>query len=283
MARLVAARELGDRLRTWDVATGPAILEIAWERAADAQPVIPGARRVDWQALLWDDRARQLATGEQLVARLAQLGIRADEALVVSGAPVQFGAYAAWALETAGHPDVVLLDGGRDAWIAAGLPLAREEVRRPSVEVTGRGWGTPRTDHPERVDRDEVRAALDSDAVQLVDLRSHEEFLGLRVSPPEFAVDHGAAVAGHLPGATHLPHTELLDRCGRFLPAPALRRRLADAGVDPALPVITYCRLGHRAALGWYALRHVLGAPDVRVYEGSWTEWGSLVGAAVER
>nr|WP_282600023.1 rhodanese-like domain-containing protein [Patulibacter sp. SYSU D01012] len=131
--------------------------------------------------------------------------------------------------------------------------------------------------------RDDVRTLLGDPDALLLDARSPEEYRGERVSPADFPVDHGAVRAGRIPGARHLPHRALLDGRGRFLPAARLRTVAADAGATAAGPVVAYCRLGHRASLAWFALHELLGIPDVRVYDGSWTEWGSVVGVPIER
>ncbi|MDO9357293.1 MAG: rhodanese-like domain-containing protein, partial [Solirubrobacteraceae bacterium] len=239
-----------------------ALLEIGYEGSPAGTPaVLPRARRVDWRELLWDARERRIARPEQLACRLGSLGIEPGAPLVVYGDPVQFGAYAAWALEVAGYPDVSLLDGGKEAWVGGSLPL----VPAPSETLFSPGGATPTwtapTASPERIDRHAVERALEDPSWALLDVRSREEYLGDRVSPPEFDVDHGAAVGGRLPGARHLPFRELLRPDGRFLPAASIARRLEAAGVDPAQRIVTYCRLGHRAALAWFALRVVLGAP----------------------
>ncbi|MEN0015569.1 MAG: rhodanese-like domain-containing protein, partial [Solirubrobacteraceae bacterium] len=132
---MLSTRDLEDRLGSGD--RGSALLEVAWgSPSADAPSVIPGAVRVDWLALLWDDTARRLATAEQLACRLGGLGIEPGTPLVVYGDPLQFGAYAAWVLHTLGYPDVALVDGGKEAWSAEGRPLAPPtSVRSDRIQI----------------------------------------------------------------------------------------------------------------------------------------------------
>ncbi len=130
------------------------------------------------------------------------------------------------------------------------------------------------------VGRDQVRTAIDS-ATTLLDLRSPEEFSGARVSPQSEPIDHGAERSGHIPGAKSLPAQDFLDSNGRLRPVAEIRALLGAAAVDDAEEIIAYCRLSHRAALGWLVFTELLDDHRVRVYDGSWTEWGSLVGAPV--
>lgn len=295
-SRLIAPEALAGRLGE----PGLAVLELsaydAPARFADAGHV-PGARWAAWQELLWDPRERALADAAVVRERLAVLGIAAGGTLVVYGDPLQFGAYGFWALDAIGHPDVLLLDGGARAWEAAGLELERgsgangaargaddadggaDEATRGADDAIWR----PRAEAAAAIGRDELRELLETPGWALLDLRSDEEFSGARVSPVELGFDHGAQRAGRIPGARHLPFQQLLGGDGRFRPEAALRAAFAAAGVRDGEPVVTYCRLGHRAAVGWFALRELLGVRDARVYDGSWTEWGSLVGAPVER
>jgi thiosulfate/3-mercaptopyruvate sulfurtransferase len=289
MGSLITADEL--RARPHDAS---AIVEIGIGSSPDAGPaVIAGARRVDWQALLWDDERRALASRERLEERLADLGVQPGDAFVVYGDPVQFGTYAVWALEVAGVTGAVLLDGGAEGWRAPAVGGAVAASANGAgqnggaVEAAGVVGARPTAEiqatADDRVCRDAVAAAIDDPDIAIVDARSDEEYAGERVSPPEFPVDHGAAVAGRVPGALHLPYRDLLDEHGRFRSADEINARVEEAGVEPGQRVVIYCRLGHRATLTWFALRQIAGRDDVQVYDGSWTEWGSLVGAPVER
>ncbi|GAA1479893.1 sulfurtransferase [Gordonia sinesedis] len=248
---------------------------------------IAGSRAVYWKWLLWHPSDRAFADAEVLADRLARLGAGGDARIVLAGAPTQFAAYALWVYALAGvGGDFAYLDGGVDGWIADGLPtdgavsgavpepptVTPERATVPPVPLTA-----PRPDLV--VGRTQVRAAIGS-PVTLVDVRTPAEFQGVRVAPDTEPIDHGAERHGHIPGAVNLPIGDLLDEYGRLLPDVHLRDRLAplaDSG-----EVYVYCRLSHRAALAWLVIEEIGGDQRVRVYDGSWTEWGSIVGYPVE-
>jgi thiosulfate/3-mercaptopyruvate sulfurtransferase len=200
---------------------------------------------------------------------------------VLYGDPLQYGTYALWALTATGQQDVLVLDGGKEHWAGAGYPLrsaytdlARSAPRAHRAE-----------DRSQVIGRDGVLAALDDPEVAIVDFRSDEEYAGERVSPYGMAggVDHGAERTGRIPGARHLFYRDLLNDDWTFRSAPELVAAAATQGISPEDRVIGYCRLAHRASLGWVALGDRAGFSSVRVYDGSWTEWGSIVGVPIER
>ena len=273
---------------------GVVVLEIAAEpdQRTYATGHVPGARCAFWQALLWADPERRFPTAEELRSRLEGYGVGAESTLVLYGDPVQYGTYAYWVIAMTGaHRDVRLLDGGKRGWSASGHRLEtgpEDAAGRPSDGASRRprsGEGTNAAAEPACVaHRDDVLAVVRGDAPYvLVDARSPEEYEGSRVSPPHFEVDHGAQRTGRIPGAVHVPHDDLLAADDRFRPPAELRRLLTSVGVDEHTPAITYCRLSHRATLVWFALTRLLDFPDVRVYDGSWTEWGSMVGMPIEK
>ncbi|ORB25868.1 sulfurtransferase [Mycolicibacterium parafortuitum] len=251
------------------------------------EPVIPGAAAVYWKDLAWHPLERELATGEELSRRLFDLGAGQGSRIVLAGDPTQFAAYVLWTLRVRGYTDIGYLDGGLEAWHAAGLSTGT------AVERTAPTAPLPVPEPTEeqerlRIGRDDVRALLGRDDVVLLDYRTPEEYRGARVSGPNAPIDHGAERHGRIPGAKHLFFRDLLDEHGRLRDRAELQRivdeKLAGAGslADKAV-VVNYCRLSHRSTLGWIALSEVLGYDNVRVYDGSWTEWGSIVGFPVEK
>lgn len=237
---------------------------------------LEGARFVFWKDLAWMPSRRQFPSARTMAGRLGSLGIGPDTRVVVYGDTVQFGVYVAWVIEMLGHSDVAVLDGGKEYWQAAGLPLvSRDPVVRPMEHPPGA------VDMRARVGRDEVMRAVFDPGVSLLDVRSKEEYIGSRVAPPHAEHDHGAESRGHIPGAVHLFFRRFLDREGRFKRGGALQQELNAAGAGTDRRVIAYCRMGHRASLARFALSHCAGLPDVSVYDGSWTEWGSMVDVPV--
>lgn len=260
------------------------LLEVAFATPDNAmyftEGHIPGAHFAYWKDLCWHDSDRQFATAQEMASRLEAFGVSDDTTLVLVGDTIQFATYTFWVLTMTGHDHLArVLDGGHKAWALEGRPMTREVPATPE-----RGSVTPRTgDSSSRLGRDDMLAHLGDPNRVLVDMRSDEEYHGERVSPSHFPVDYGAERKGRIPGARHLYYERLLDTDGRFLPAGEIGRRLDAIGADPDADVVTYCRLSHRATLGWFAATHLLGRSNVRVYDGSWTEWGSIVGFPIER
>lgn len=238
---------------------------------------IRGAVGWHWKTMLWDPLRRDFADSATMAARLGAAGIANETTVVVYGEPLQFGAYGWWALAYGGHLDVRLLDGGRTRWQREGRPLTTEV---PVVEPVS--YAPTRPDPTMRVFREEVLRGLGDPRAVLFDLRSPEEYRGERVAPPG-QPDDGAVRGGHIPGAVNLYFTELLEEDGTFKDALAMRRMLEARGLDSDKEVIVYCRLSHRATLAYFVLTRILRHPRVRCYDGSWTEWGSVVGIPIER
>ena len=192
---------------------------------------------------------------------------------------MQYGSYAFWSFTMAGHKNLRLLDGARRKWVIEGRPLSRTVPRFAPVD-----YPVPQGDTSMRVGRRNVRDNLKSPRRLLLDVRSPEEYKGERVSEYSFPVDHGAQRTGRIPGAVHLYFKELLNEDDTFKSPEALRRVLAGAGIAPDKcdDVVCYCRLSHRATIAWIALGHLLGHGNIKIYDGSWTEWGSIVGYPVE-
>ncbi len=280
MHPLVTAEWLNDRLDDPDLV----VVEVSSEPEPQARYFreghIRGARFAWWKALCWDERDRAFPAAEEMARRLGELGISDRSHVVLVGDPIQFATYAYWVLALTGLDHVAsVLDGGRARWLSQGFAVTREPSGPPvAAQVTPGPAGIAA-----EVGRDDVRAHLDDPARVLIDMRTDEEWEGARVSPSSYAVDHGAERAGRIPGARHLYFEHLLDEEGVFLDADAIEGQLRSVGATPELDVVTYCRLSHRASLGWFAASRLLGWSNVRVYDGSWTEWGSIVGFPIER
>lgn len=254
------------------------LIEIDWDERADYEAGhIPGALGWHWKTALWDPFERQFPTDEEFSARLGAAGIAKDTTVVFYGAPVQFGTYAWWVFKLFGHHDVRILNGGKVKWVAEGRPLSLEEPI-----VTPASYGPPARRPQLRASRDDVLMSLRDDATIILDHRSREEYLGQRVGVPG-KPDVGAERAGRIPGARHVPFVSLLNEDTTFKSAEEIGSIIGAhvAGKDD--PVISYCRLSHRATLASFAMTELLGFSDVRVYDGSWTEWGSMVGVPIER
>ncbi|MFE7420194.1 sulfurtransferase [Rhodococcus sp. NPDC057529] len=258
------------------------VIELTDDPAHDGGPgTIPGASTVYWKSLLWHRDRRELASADTLADRLHALGAHSSSTVVFAGDPPQFAAYALWVSAAQGVGGTLkYLDGGVGAWRVAepattggSTPGNTAGARLPIVAPRYREVV---------VGREDVLAAIDS-GTPIVDLRSPEEYAGHRVSPVGEPIDHGAQRHGRIPGARSLHIRTLLDEDERVLPVPELRERIENLDLADAGELIFYCRLSHRASLGWLVFEDLLGDSRVRVYDGSWTEWGSIVGAPVER
>jgi thiosulfate/3-mercaptopyruvate sulfurtransferase len=241
---------------------------------------VPGAQWVYWKAACWHETDRELVAPDAMARNFGAMGIGPQSTVVLYGDPVQYGSYALWAFTMAGHQNLKLLDGGRRKWVAEGRPLSQEVPQYPAV-----AYPAPQGTATMRVGRRNVLNALRDPNRLLLDVRSPEEYSGKRVIDYSFPFDHGAERVGRIPGAVHLYFKQLLNEDDSFKRPEELRNVLADAGVAPERfhETVCYCRLSHRATMAWVALAHVLGVPGTKVYDGSWTEWGSIVGYPIEK
>ncbi len=240
---------------------------------------LPGAVSWFWKQTCWHDTDREFVTSAQLATNLAREGIGADTTVVLYGEPVQYGCYAYWAFTMAGHRDLRLLDGSRTKWQAEDRPITTDVPANDPVthEVTD-------GDASMRIGRDNVREHLEDPGRLLLDMRSPEEYSGERVM--EYGnFDHGAERGGRIPGARHLFFRELLNEDDTFKSPAELQAAFDSVGAtrDSNLEIVCYCRLSHRASLAWFALTVILDYESVKIYDGSWTEWGSIVGFPVEK
>lgn len=243
---------------------------------AYAEAHIPGAVFWPWKESLWDPQRREFVTPEAFAALLGQSGATPKTTLVFYSRELQFATYALWTCVLRGHARVMLLDGGFNRWQREGQLLSTESRQWPVTDYPVRA-----PNESGRIRRDDVLAGLYNPDRVLLDARSPEEYGGLRVMPGD-GFDHGAERKGRIPGARHLYYRELLHEDDTFKTPDALRALFAARGATPEKEIVAYCRLSHRATLVWFAARLLLGYPRVRSYDGSWTEWGSMVGMPVE-
>jgi len=242
---------------------------------------VPGALKIDWQKDFWDPVMRDFIDGEAFARLMGRLGIDNDTTVILYGDKSNWwAAYAFWFMSYSGHEKLKLMDGGRAKWEAEGQPMTREV---PEVE--------PRIYRPRyrnellRAYRDEVLAHLvkvREGTGALVDVRSPREYTGELTHMPEYPQE-GVLRGGHIPGAVNVPWSQAVREDGTFRPAEELRALYAEKGVTPDKEVIVYCRIAERSSHTWFVLKHLLGFPWVKNYDGSWTEWGNLVRVPIKK
>lgn len=236
---------------------------------------IPGAVKIDWHTDLNDPITRDYLDGEAFAKLLSSKGIARDTTVVIYGDNKNWWAtYALWVFKLFGHPDVRILDGGREKWIAE-----NREITTELTSVTPTTYPViERDDKTIRAYRDDVLEHLGK---PLVDVRSPQEYSGERTHMPSYP-EEGALRGGHIPGAASVPWSKAAGDLGVFRNREELDNiYLSEANLDPSTDTIAYCRIGERSSHTWFVLTYLLGFTKVRNYDGSWTEWGSLVGVPI--
>ncbi len=254
------------------------LVEVDVDTSAYDQGHIPGAVGWNWQTQLQDLVRRDIVDKAGFERLLGQSGITNDTTPILYGDNNNwFAAWAFWQLKYYGHPDVRLLNGGRKKWLEEKRPITTEAPR-----ITPATYRAKDPDESLRARRDHVYAVVDRrSAALLVDVRSPDEFTGKIIAPP--GMTETAQRGGHIPGAANIPWSQAASEDGTFKSADALRQLYQGKGVTGENEVIAYCRIGERSSHTWFVLRYLLGYKNVRNYDGSWTEWGNLVGAPIER
>lgn len=252
------------------------VVEVDWT-AQNRRNWIPGAILFKWQEDIWDHLKRDFVTGQNFKNLMERSGIGNNAIIVLYGDSEQFATYAFWFLKYNGHRDARILNGGLKKWEAEGRKLTNA-----APMITPTNYKTKRPDGSIRALRDYVSESVGRDDRVLLDVRSSEEYEGKRVSPPGMD-DYGAYRLGRIPGAVHVYWEEALRPDRSFKSAEELWALYTSKGVTPDKEIVIYCRLGHRATHTWFVLKYLLGYPNVRVYDGSWTEWGNLVQAPIEK
>ena len=255
---------------------GVVLVEVDEDTTAYDKGHIKGAVKVDWKKDLQDPVRRDFVDRAGFEALLSARGISNDDTVILYGGNNNwFAAYAYWYFKLYGHPRVKLLDGGRKKWELDSRELVTDVPLRPST-----AYRAQEQDSSIRAHRDEVIAAIGR--LNLIDVRSPDEFAGRLLAPAHLPQEQ-AQRGGHIPGAKNVPWSKAAAEDGTFKPDEALRVLYADeAGLDSGRDTIAYCRIGERSAHTWFVLHELLGLPDVKNYDGSWTEYGSLVGVPIE-
>jgi thiosulfate/3-mercaptopyruvate sulfurtransferase len=236
---------------------------------------IPGAVRLDWKSELQDPVIRDFVNKAQFEKLLSDKGIsNADTVVLYGGNNNWFASYAFWYFKLYGHDDVKLLDGGRKKWELDNRKLTQEVRDRTPTSYTAKDQDTSI-----RAFRDQVKDAIGT--INLVDVRSPDEFSGKLLAPAHLPQEQ-AQRPGHIPTAKNIPWSKAANDDGTFKSDDELTSLYEGAGIDLTTDTIAYCRIGERSAHTWFVLHELLGQPNVRNYDGSWTEWGSLVGAPIE-
>jgi thiosulfate/3-mercaptopyruvate sulfurtransferase len=255
---------------------GIVFVEVDEDVSAYDKGHIAGAVKLDWKKELQDQVIRDFVSKEAFERLLSAKGIGNDDTVVLYGGNNNwFAAYAYWYFKLYGHRDVKLLDGGRKKWELDSRPLTEDGTQRPATQYTAQ-----EPDTSIRAFRDEVLAAIG--AQNLVDVRSPDEFAGRLLAPAHLPQEQSQR-PGHIPTAINVPWAKAANEDGTFKSDDELRALYADAGLDASRDTIAYCRIGERSSHTWFALHELLGEQNVKNYDGSWTEYGSLVGVPIEK
>ncbi|HEY7046797.1 MAG TPA: sulfurtransferase [Jatrophihabitantaceae bacterium] len=256
---------------------GVVFVEVDEDTSAYDGGHIAGAVKLDWKSDLQDPVRRDFVSKEQFEKLLSEKGIGNDDTVVLYGGNNNwFAAYAYWYFKLYGHDKVQLLDGGRKKWELDGRELSKDAVSRPATTYTAKDQDTSI-----RAFRDEVVDAIG--AQNLIDVRSPDEFSGKLLAPAHLPQEQSQR-AGHIPTALNVPWSKAANEDGTFKSDDDLRKLYVDeAGLDESKDTIAYCRIGERSSHTWFALHELLGHQHVKNYDGSWTEYGSLVGVPIEK
>jgi thiosulfate/3-mercaptopyruvate sulfurtransferase len=264
---------------------GLRILECDEDVMLYEQGHIPGAIKIDWFTELNDSVRRDYLDRAHFEALLSRKGISNDDTLIFYGDKNNWWAtYSFWVFQLFGHTRAKILDGGRTKWLAENRPVEQSVPSYPATSYKAK----ERDDKAIRAFRDDVRDLLDKEGrtvksgEALVDVRSPAEFSGELLHMANYPQE-GALRGGHIPGAANIPWAQAAQEDGTFKPAEELRALYEGKGVTPDKDVVTYCRIGERSSHTWFVLKYLLGVDNVKNYDGSWTEWGNLVGAPIEK
>ena len=237
---------------------------------------VPGSVLIDWKADINDPLTRNILTKQACESLLQRVGVSDDTTLVLYGDFNNwFAAFAFWVFKYYGYKDVRLMNGGRKKWLEEDKPVTKD--------IPSHAKGNFKASEPDssiRVFLRYVRDTLGSKI--LVDVRGPKEFTGEILAPPEYPTEH-AQRGGHIPGAVNIPWGQAVNEDGTFKSADELQKLYQSKGVAADKEVISYCRIGERSSHTWFVLKYLLGYPNVKNYDGSWTEWGNMIDNPIER
>ena len=253
------------------------VVEVDVDTQAYQEGHVPGALGWNWQTQLCDTLRRDVISKSELEKLLGESGINNDTTIVLYGDNNNwFAAWALWQLKMYGHQDVRIMNGGRKKWLAEGRELTKDmPTPRPIT------YKAKERDESLRSYLTQVMQSMNANDFVMVDVRSADEYSGKILSPP--GLPETCQRGGHIPGAVNIPWAQACNEDGTFKSKEELENLYMSKGVNADKNVIAYCRIGERSSHTWFVLKYLLGYPSVTNYDGSWTEWGNLVGAPVEK
>ncbi len=238
---------------------------------------IPGSVKVDWFTTLQNPVLRDFLSKADFEKLCSNIGISNDTTLVFYGDKSNwFATYALWVFRYYGHENSKIMNGGRAKWEQEGRPMTKETPKYPKTSYQAK-----EPDKSIRAYRDDVFIQVNSKK-PLVDVRSPKEYSGELLAMPNYPQE-GATRGGHIPGAKNIPWSQAAREDGTFKSPQELRELYQNQGITPDKDIIAYCRIGERSSHTWFVLKYLLGYPNVKNYDGSWTEWGNLVDAPIEK
>ena len=255
------------------------ILEVDYDvENAYKEGHLANAHMVWWKRDINDPSTRDIINKKQFENLMSRLGIQKNDELILYGDFNNwFAAFAFWVFKYFGHEKIRIMNGGRKKWEAEGRPYTKEE---PTANPSNYIASAP--DEGIRAYLDDVKRSLQKQEVGLVDVRSVKEFKGEITAPPEYPMEH-AQRGGHIPGAKNIPWIQALNEDGTFKTAEDLEKLYVGNDISPDKHIICYCRIGERSSHTWFVLKYLLGYPSVKNYDGSWTEWGNMIGNPIEK
>lgn len=253
------------------------VVEVDVDTKAYEEGHIRGALGWSWNTQLCDTRQRDITSKSDFEKLMSESGIGNDTMVILYGDNNNwFAAWALWQMKIYGHEDVRLMNGGRKKWIEEGRELVKEIPQHPFKPYKAKN-----PNFSIRAFLPDVRKNIEKKAIDLVDVRSPQEYTGELLAPP--GLPETCQRGGHIPGAKNIPWAKACNDDGTFKTSEELKKLYSEAGISFKKPIVAYCRIGERSSHTWFVLKYLLGQGDVKNYDGSWTEWGNLVAAPIEK